>query len=900
MKKVMLFLAFYALNITFAQQGKHHTYFFGANDSYINEYTYLTANANSGSYSIDVDDHEMNPTNFFGGPLEEGDLIFIIQVQGVNLNANAVDAGGGQLNGVPDVIGDWDSFGEVLDYNNCGNHEFAEVLSISGSSTINLRCGLQYNYTSNFNGGKCMIVRVPRFLNMTVHPGYSVSCPPWDGETGGAVIFEVSNSTTIHGDINASGIGFHGGIGENISQTGGETYAHTSIFEGAAKGEGIAGYESAYDIYGGKYGKGALANAGGGGTNYNAGGGGGANASGKPWVSGYGEPDTNNSWSLAWDLEGSILNNGMSSLVSSGGGGRGGYSSCVNENNALIVGPNDASWGEDNRRSQGGLGGRPSDYSTGKVFFGGGGGSGEYDNGEGGNGGNAGGLVFIRSYGDVTGVGNINANGMDGEDAEGIAASPSDVITGNDGAGGGGAGGTIIIQCSGNFSGVTCNANGGNGGNQNIQLYGSTPAEASGPGGGGGGGYVRVPNTGTTVNVNGGQYGTTNSPILSEFLANGATSGSEGLVEVMGYAASTIDAAPIEVCEGNSGTIYLTGFPSPGASIVWYDMNWSPIGTGLFFNTGNITSDTSFYYASCPGTDYGVANIDILPGMSINSIDAIEPTCYGVADGELTIHINGGASPIQYSINNGMVYQGSNTFSNIQQGSYPVSIQDNGGCYLDTIFVLNGPVQSSSIDSINSCDSITWIDGLTYTDNNDTAFHILPSAAVNGCDSVIYLNLTINNQIPLITYSNGILTANQQTGASYQWFNCSDLSPIANATFNEFQPVSNGDYAVITNINGCADTSDCFTISDVSIQESSFESQFTIYPNPNSGEFKINLGHTLDEVTITITDLSGKVLKSESYFNQEIIDMNFVAVEGVYYVLVFSETDKRVLKLIKN
>ena len=50
---------------------------------------------------------------------------------------------------------------------------------------------------------------------------------------------------------------------------------------------------------------------------------------------------------------------------------------------------------------------------------------------------------------------------------------------------------------------------------------------------------------------------------------------------------------------------------------------------------------------------------------------------------------------------------------------------------------------SSSIDTINSCDNYTWIDGNTYTSSNNTATYTLVNSA--GCDSIITLNLTISD-----------------------------------------------------------------------------------------------------------------------------------------------------------
>jgi len=44
-----------------------------------------------------------------------------------------------------------------------------------------------------------------------------------------------------------------------------------------------------------------------------------------------------------------------------------------------------------------------------------------------------------------------------------------------------------------------------------------------------------------------------------------------------------------------------------------------------------------------------------------------------------------------------------------------------------------------------ACDSFTWIDGVTYTESNNTAKYILEGASVTGCDSIIKLDLTINH-----------------------------------------------------------------------------------------------------------------------------------------------------------
>ena len=56
---------------------------------------------------------------------------------------------------------------------------------------------------------------------------------------------------------------------------------------------------------------------------------------------------------------------------------------------------------------------------------------------------------------------------------------------------------------------------------------------------------------------------------------------------------------------------------------------------------------------------------------------------------------------------------------------------------------------NSGIDTQVACDSFTWIDGNTYTSSNNTATYTLVNSA--GCDSLITLDLTINNSSNSVT-----------------------------------------------------------------------------------------------------------------------------------------------------
>ena len=74
-------------------------------------------------------------------------------------------------------------------------------------------------------------------------------------------------------------------------------------------------------------------------------------------------------------------------------------------------------------------------------------------------------------------------------------------------------------------------------------------------------------------------------------------------------------------------------------------------------------------------------------------------------------------------------------------GTYVDTLQNLAGC--DSIVTLNLTINQSTTgtDLLIACDSLTWIDEITYTASNNTATDTLTNAA--GCDSIATLDLTI-------------------------------------------------------------------------------------------------------------------------------------------------------------
>jgi len=622
MKKITILSAFLFMTIfCTAQRGKDGSPTVST-AIVVNEYTTLKANASTGNTSITVASSTLNAHGRFSGNLAAGDLIMIIQMQGTTINGLPLYWWLGDSNTAQPSDSSW---GAVTAYNNCGNYEYAEVNAVPNGTTINLDCGLVNNYTAT---GNVQIVRVPRYNSLTINNGGSIGCDAWDSATGGIVAIEVLNNTVINagGSITSTGLGFRGGVLDNdSSQYGvGNTAFDKHLWSwGKLKGEGVAGYDRWYVYYGGGYGKGAAANAGGGSNAHNGGGGGGANGgSVAGYVNGYGNPDitTSPTYATAWNLEFTWL-----SAFTSAGGGRGGYTFSSNAKNPLTTGPNNSAWGGDHRDANGGWGGRPLDYSTGRLFIGGGGGAGDQDNNVAGPGGAGGGMVYLVSYGTVSGSGQILANGANGGN------STYDAVHGaGDGAGGAGGGGTVVVNSTGNISGITIDANGGVGGNQVTPLL---ITEAEGPGGGGGGGYIATSNAGVTESAAGGWNGTTSSKAMTKFPPNGATKGGAGTTGAT-ITNFQIVAKNDTICSGQTATLTatLTGTVPGGTTIEWYttQTGGAPIASGASYTTPALVVNTTYYVGTCPGSYRQAVNV-IIGGSASTTISGPATICSGAS-----------------------------------------------------------------------------------------------------------------------------------------------------------------------------------------------------------------------------------------------------------------------------
>jgi hypothetical protein len=232
-----------------------------------------------------------------------------------------------------------------------------------------------------------------------------------------------------------------------------------------------------------------------------------------------------------------------------------------------------------------------------------------------------------------------------------------------------------------------------------------------------------------------------------------------------------------------------------------------------------------------------------------------------------------------------------------QSGTFTHTVPSGAGCdsvlYLNlTIFNnVNGPTIQQT-----ACDSYTWY-GQTYFQSG-TYTHL--ESSQQGCDSTVTLSLTINSapsnvQVGL---NQGTFTVTAQNASTYTWMDCSTNSIIPGENSASYTPTVSGSYAAIVTNSCGSDTSTCEPIEVQGVNENS-EAFISIYPNPSDGIFTISAKDMLIEEGY-LYNINGELLQRNVYDSPEItLDLNGYAT-GSYLLYLKTNKQTNIFKLLKQ
>jgi len=233
----------------------------------------------------------------------------------------------------------------------------------------------------------------------------------------------------------------------------------------------------------------------------------------------------------------------------------------------------------------------------------------------------------------------------------------------------------------------------------------------------------------------------------------------------------------------------------------------------------------------------------IEPGAPIAVVSTTDVLCNADSNGTASLCIQGGTAP--YSIN----WNGANPNALIA-GTYSVTVIDNVGLSSTTSFTINEPTVLIATISQPILD--------------------LEANAIGGTPSF-----------------------------SYQWL----FANIVVGTSATYTPTQNGNYIlVVTDMNGCIDTSTIFTVTNiVSGISEHFSTNLLLFPNPFSEKMTIKLLNSKDVVLeLSLFSPTGKKVRdfnTSSSDNSIVIDRGNLA-QGIYMLLIRTENYTSKSKLI--
>ncbi|WP_333810298.1 beta strand repeat-containing protein [Flavobacterium sp.] len=189
-------------------------------------------------------------------------------------------------------------------------------------------------------------------------------------------------------------------------------------------------------------------------------------------------------------------------------------------------------------------------------------------------------------------------------------------------------------------------------------------------------------------------------------------------------ASTTITVNNVPSCATNfSPANNTTGIATSGSTLSWTANTGSPTGYDVYFgtnltlvqnkdlgtrvatnqpgttyNTGSLVGNTDYYWLIVPINSCGSSTCTTVSKFTtddsgctpptVSSVNKVDVLCFGSATGSISIVATGGSIPYQYSRDNGLTYQLSNTFIGLSAGTYQIKVKGFDDCESATTNVI--------------------------------------------------------------------------------------------------------------------------------------------------------------------------------------------------------------------
>ncbi|MFA7274350.1 MAG: T9SS type A sorting domain-containing protein [Crocinitomicaceae bacterium] len=454
----------------------------------------------------------------------------------------------------------------------------------------------------------------------------------------------------------------------------------------------------------------------------------------------------------------------------------------------------------------------------------------------------------------------------------------------------GGGGGASDIRLNGTALSNRVLVAGGGGGGGNGGCFGTTIGAGNGGVGGNGNG-----SNGTNSTAGGGGFGAIGSVAGGHGIGCAGYQGNDGTNGTSGVGGS-----------GGLGTNLCSTYPTSGGGGGGGFVGGGGGGAGAAGTTGCSFNDTGAGAGGAGGSNYTdptISSVTILNGGApagngtvVITYTYSYPTVLTTTDdvrcdaGSVTIGATASSGTIDWysAPTSGVALStGTNTYTtSISSSTIFYAEANNLGCLSTSRSAVNAVVNNSTTGdtTATACVSFNWY-GIDYSASG-TQTHTLYT--VNGCDSVVTLDLTIN-PINLTTTSAADSIGSNQSGGTYQWIDCATNTAINGATSQYYVPIQNGSYAVFVTSGPCSDTSACVTVANVGLNSNeSWTTNISMYPNPTNGVFSIHLNHIKASTVRVLSVLGQEIYRANCDDSNLSVDIQDQA-NGIYILELQTE-----------
>ena len=325
----------------------------------------------------------------------------------------------------------------------------------------------------------------------------------------------------------------------------------------------------------------------------------------------------------------------------------------------------------------------------------------------------------------------------------------------------------------------------------------------------------------------------------------------------------------------------------------------------------NQSQTTNLIAEICHGETYTLNGFNVnTEGLHTQTLQTYKG-CDSIINLTLTVNLPY-ATNIFAEICQGETYN-QNGFNVSTSGTYTQFLQTTKGC--DSIVNLVLTVNPTYITTYNEtvCQGESYIfNGITYTADTSGRY-VLNLQTVNGCDSILELNLTviptpiIPNNLELQLMSNYINLTWQGNGNTYVIYRNNDsLTTTTTPIYSDYDLINDQLYCYkVKSINGeCkSEFSDtiCTTFLDL-VDISSSNISTKLYPNPANNKVKLEIEGLNEDTEVNLYDINGRKLMNKFIkANQKVLEIDISKlVKGIYNIRIENDKISISRKLIVN